>query len=113
DLGQDVEAEAYLFATGQDLMGQNVFCTSLAGEEIGRMRSWGTHPVSRAEHLLSSPSHMNDLPQTFMEPLLFKTACSRGAQARMSTEYLSHVQDAEGVTTTCLDRLTGKEFTIG
>ena len=33
---------------------------------------------------------MNDLPQTFMEPLLFKTACSRGTQARMSTEYLSH-----------------------
>ncbi|MDL2409435.1 FAD-dependent monooxygenase [Rhizobium calliandrae] len=112
DLGQDVEAEAYLFATGQDLMGQNVFCTSLAGEEIGRMRSWGTHPVSRAEHLLSSPSHMNDLPQTFMEPLLFKTACSRGAQARMSTEYLSHVQDAEGVITTCRDRLTGRDFTV-
>mgnify|MGYP001154670113 FL=1 len=112
DLGRDVEEEAYLFASHQDLMGQNVFCTSLAGEEIGRMRSWGTHPVSRAEHQLSSPSHMNDLPQTFMEPLLFKTACSRGAQARMSTEYLSHVQDDDGVTTTCRDRLTGRDFTI-
>jgi 2,4-dichlorophenol 6-monooxygenase len=55
---------------------------------------------------------MNDLPQTFMEPLLFKTACSRGSQARMSTEYLRHEQDAGGVTTTCLDRLTGKEITI-
>jgi 2,4-dichlorophenol 6-monooxygenase len=30
----------------------------------------------------------------------------------MSTEYLSHVQDAEGVTTTCRDRLSGKEITI-
>ena len=55
---------------------------------------------------------MNDLPQTFMEPILFKTACSRGTQARMSTEYLSHVQDADGVTTTCRDRLTGKDITI-
>jgi 2,4-dichlorophenol 6-monooxygenase len=55
---------------------------------------------------------MNDLPQTFMEPILFKTACSRGAQPRMSTEYLSHVQDAEGVTTTCRDRLTGKDLTV-
>jgi 2,4-dichlorophenol 6-monooxygenase len=27
----------------------------------------------------------------------------------MSTEYLSHVQDADGVTTTCRDRLTGKD----
>ncbi|MBN8950563.1 MULTISPECIES: FAD-dependent monooxygenase [unclassified Rhizobium] len=112
DLGRDVEEEAYLFAVEQDLMGQNVFCTAVAGEEIGRMQSWGNHPLSRAEHLLSSPAHMNDLPQTYMEPLLFKTACSRGAQARMSTEYVSHVQDAEGVTTTCLDRLTGRELAI-
>ncbi|QTN35103.1 FAD-dependent oxidoreductase [Cognatishimia activa] len=112
DLGREVEDEAYMHAAGQDLMGENVFCESLAGEEIGRMKSWGTHPLSKAEHLLSSPTFMNDLPQTFMEPLLFKTACSRGTQARMSTEYLSHEQDAEGVTTTCLDRLSGKEFTI-
>jgi 2,4-dichlorophenol 6-monooxygenase len=112
DLGKEVEAEAYMHAADQDLMGENVFCTSLAGEEIGRLRSWGKHPLSRAEHILSSPSRMNDLPQTYMEPLLFKTACSRGAQARMSTEYLSHVQDADGVTTTCRDRLTGKDFTV-
>ncbi len=112
DLGRDVEDEAYLFATEQELMGENVFCESLAGEEIGRMNSWGTHPLSKAEHLMSSPTFMNDLPQTFMEPLLFKTACSRGTQARMSTEYKSHVQDGDGVTTTCLDRLTGQEITI-
>ncbi len=55
---------------------------------------------------------MNDLPQTFMEPLLFKTACQRGTQARMSTEYVSHVEDAEGVTTTLRDRLTGKDVTV-
>ncbi|PWW00256.1 2,4-dichlorophenol 6-monooxygenase [Hoeflea marina] len=112
DLGKDVEAEAYQFASSQELMGENVFCESLAGEEIGRMKSWGNHPLSKAEHLLSSPTSMNDLPQTFMEPLLFKTACSRGTQARMSTEYVSHVQDADGVTTTCHDRLTGKNLTI-
>jgi 2,4-dichlorophenol 6-monooxygenase len=112
DLGHEVEAEAYLHCTEQELMGENIFCESLAGEEIGRMKSWGNHPLSRAEHQLSSPCMMNDLPQTFMEPILFKTACSRGTQARMSTEYLRHEQDAEGVTTTCLDRLTGKEITI-
>lgn len=112
DLGQEVEGEAYLHASPQEIMGENVFCTSLAGEELGRLKTWGTHPKSKAEHLLSSPAEMNDLPQTFMEPLLFKTACARGTQARMSTEYLSHVQDADGVTTTCRDRLTGKDFTI-
>lgn len=112
DLGKEVETEAYLHATEQDLMGENVFCESLAGEEIGRMKSWGKHPLSRAEHQLSSPSHMNDLPQTFMEPLLYSTACKRGAQGRMSTEYVSHKQDANGVTTTLRDRLSGREFEV-
>lgn len=112
DLGREVEAEAYLHCTEQELMGENIFCESLAGEEIGRLKSWGNHPLSRAEHQLSSPCMMNDLPQTYMEPILFKTACSRGTQPRMSTEYLRHEQDADGVTTTCLDRLTGKEITI-
>jgi len=112
DLGPEVEHEAMLHATHQHLMGENVFCVSLAGEELGRMNSWGTSPLSKAEHLMSSPCQMNDLPQTFMEPVLFGTACRRGAQSRMSTEYLSHVQDEGGVTTTCRDRLTGKEFQV-
>jgi 2,4-dichlorophenol 6-monooxygenase len=112
DLGREVEAEAYLQSTPQHLMGENIFCESVAGEELGRLKSWGNHPLSQAEHLLSSPTFMNDLPQTFMEPLLFKTACSSGSQSRMSTEYLRHEQDADGVTTTCLDRLTGKEVII-
>lgn len=112
DLGRDVEDEAYMFATHQDLMGENIFCESIAGEEIGRTKAWGNHPLSKAEHQMSSPTQMNDLPQTYMEPLLFKTACQRGTQARMSVEYKSHTQDDSGVTTTCLDRLSGKEFTI-
>lgn len=112
DLGKDVEQEAYLHATDEDLMGGTVFCESLVGEEIGRVPSWGAHPLSRAERRLSSPAKMNDLPQTFMEPLLFKTACARGTQARMSTEYLSHTQTDDGVVTQCRDKLTGEEFSV-
>ena len=41
DLGPEVEAEAYDARSPQDLMGENVFCTCLAGEEIGRMKSLG------------------------------------------------------------------------
>ena len=112
DLGNEVEAEAYMHATDQELMGTNVFCESLSGEELGRLQTWGNHPNSKAEHLLSSPTFMNDLPQTFMEPLLFKTACSRGTQARMSCEYQNHIEDEEGVLTTILDRLTNEKFTV-
>lgn len=110
DLGHEVEAEVCLHATEQDLMGENVFCESLAGEEIGRMKSWGKHPMSRAAHQMASPSFMNDLPQTFMEPILFSTACKRGTQARMSTQYLTHVQDVDGVTTTVRDWLSDRTF---
>jgi 2,4-dichlorophenol 6-monooxygenase len=113
DLGRNVEDEAYMHATPKELMGENVFCESLAGEELGRMKSWGMHPHSQAAHLLASPTRMNDLPQTFMEPLLYKTACARGAQSRMSCEYVSHVQDKDGVTVTVHDRLTDKNFTVG
>jgi 2,4-dichlorophenol 6-monooxygenase len=112
DLGPEVEAECYLHGTHQDLMGENVFCESLAGEELGRMKSWGNHPLSRAAHQMASPCHMIDLPQTLFEPILFKTACARGTQARMSCEYIGHVQDESGVTATIHDKLTGKDFTI-
>jgi 2,4-dichlorophenol 6-monooxygenase len=112
DLGQEVEQEAYLHATSDDLMGGTVFCESLTGEEIGRAPSWGLHPTSRGERRLASPTRVNDLPQTYMEPLLFKTACSRGTEARMSTEYVSHTQTDDGVITLCRDRLSGEEFTV-
>lgn len=112
DLGRNVKDEAYMHAADQDLMGENVFCESLAGEEIGRMKSWGKHPLSPAEHIMSSSTRMNDLPQTFIEPLLYQTAASRGGQSRMSCEYLSHIQDRDGVTVTCKDRLTNKDFTV-
>lgn len=72
DIGEEVEA--YLHGTHQDLMGENAFCESLAGEEIGRMKAWGTNPTTRAEHELASPPKMIDLPQTFREPVLIGAA---------------------------------------
>ena len=110
DLG--LEDEAMLYATPNHLMGNNVFCTSLAGEELGRMRSWGSDPMTQARHKLASPTTMVDLPQNFMEPLLFKAACARGTKARLSTEYLSLVQDADGVTATVRDRVSGESYPI-
>ena len=46
DLG--VEAEA--LAVPQDWMGNTVFCASLAGEELGRIYTRGTHPAWRADY---------------------------------------------------------------
>ncbi len=54
DLGRDVEDEAYRVATEQELMGENIFCTSLAGEEIGRLKTWARIAVEgRASHVVA------------------------------------------------------------
>ncbi|WP_406423900.1 FAD-dependent oxidoreductase [Streptomyces sp. NBC_01589] len=110
DLG--VEDEVVAKATPQHLMGNTVFCTSLAGEELGRLRSWGNEPLVQAEHELASPSRMCDMPQHLMEPILADAAVARGTSLRFETEYLSHVQDADGVTATVKDRLRGDTYEI-
>src|SRR2546423_5750581 len=94
-------------ATPRDLMGTQVFCPSLAGEELARMRTWGTHPTRRADYELASPSSICDLPQTLSEPILLEAAAARGTEVRFNTEYLSLEQDDGGVTTTVRHRPSG------
>jgi 2,4-dichlorophenol 6-monooxygenase len=102
DMG--LEHEIIAKATPQDLMGNQVFCTSLAGEELARLRVWGTHPSRRADYELASPSSMCDLPQTLLEPILLEAAAARGTEVRFNTEYLSLEQDGDGVTATVRHR---------
>ncbi len=110
DLG--VEDQVQADATPHELMGDTVFCTSIAGEEIGRILTWGTHPAREGDYRLASPCLPVDIPQTYLEPILVRNAAARGAQARFSTEYLSHRQDADGVDVDVRDRLTGEEYVI-
>jgi 2,4-dichlorophenol 6-monooxygenase len=110
DLG--VEPQVLAEATPHDQIGDTVFCTSIAGEEIGRIRTWGTHPAREADYQLASPCLICDIPQTYLEPILVKNATARGTQTRFSTEYVSLRQDADGVDATVRDRLTGATYTI-
>jgi 2,4-dichlorophenol 6-monooxygenase len=110
DLG--IEDQVLADATPHHLVGDTVFCTSIAGEEIGRIHTWGTRPDREADYQLASPCLTVDIPQTYLEPILVRNATARGTQSRFSTEYLSHTQDAEGVDVHVLDRLTGAEYTI-
>ena len=110
DLG--VEQEALADGTPQELMGDTVLCTSLAGEEIGRIRTWGTSPYSLSEYAAASPCGMIDLPQTYLEPILVTNAAARGAKVRFDTEFLSLDQNEDGVTARLLDRVRGDEFTL-
>ena len=110
DLG--VEDDVLAQGTPHHLMGETVFCTSLVGDEIGRVRTWGTHPAREADYTLASPSPNCDIPQTFLEPIVIGHAASRGSSIRFDTEYVGLVQDADGVTVTVRDRVTGHEYEI-
>ena len=107
-----VEADAMQHAVHQNLLGNNVFCESLAGEELGRLHSWGNHPRRMADYTLASPSMIVDIPQNYMEPVLITNAAKRGATVRFDTEFLSLEQNDEGVTATVRDHARGDEYTI-
>ena len=70
----------------QELMGDTVFCESLAGEELARLHTWGTHPRRKADYDLASPSRPCDIPQTLMEPILLGGAAYRGSKVFFNTE---------------------------
>jgi 2,4-dichlorophenol 6-monooxygenase len=110
DLG--IEDDILANGTPQRLMGDTVFCTSLAGDEIGRVRTWGTHPARQADYTLASPTEPCDLPQTLLEPILIGHAADRGSRIRFDTEYVGLVQDEDGVTVTVRDRLSGHSYEI-
>ncbi|WP_344056158.1 FAD-dependent monooxygenase, partial [Prauserella halophila] len=110
DMG--IEDRVLADATPHHLIGDTVFCTAIAGEEIGRILTWGNHPARRADYELASPSLNCDIPQTYLEPILVRGATVRGTQTRFSTEYLGHTQDADGVNVRVLDRFSGSEYTI-
>jgi len=110
DLG--LETQAKLLAAPRELMAENTYCTSLAGDELGRILTWGMEPSRRADYDLASPTKMCDLPQHMLEPLLLSAAGPKKTKVRYDTEYISHEQDADGVTVTLLDHVTGKEYQL-
>jgi len=110
DLG--LEDEVLNLATPSESMGENTYCTSLAGEELGRIKTWGTHPLRRADFDLASPCGLVDIPQNLLEPIQIRAAAHRGSKIRFDTEYLGMEQDEEGVTSTLLDRITGERLTV-
>ncbi|ELS51047.1 FAD-dependent oxidoreductase [Streptomyces viridochromogenes] len=110
DLG--IEQEALDKGTPSHLMGDTVFATSLLGDEIGRIRTWGTGDESLTEYASQSPCGMIDLPQTYLEPILLANAAKRGAVVRLNTELVDFEQDADGVTARLRDRPSGNEHTV-
>lgn len=110
DLG--VEDEILRAASPWADMGDTTFATSLAGEELVRIRTWGTGDDRKGDYLRASPCGMVDIVQPLLEPILFNKAAERGATFAFNTEYLRHEQDADGVTAFLRDGLTGREYAV-
>ncbi len=70
-------------ATPWEYMGNTTFCTSLAGDELGRIPSWGTDTRRHADYELQSPCTMLDAPQTITEPVMMQAAQARGRQGAL------------------------------
>lgn len=111
DLDLDWEVEKYSYSN-VGYMGENPFCASLAGEEFGRIQTWGTHPARKADYEMASPTEYCDITQNWLEPILIRSAAHKGSKVRFDTEYVSHKQDKNGVTTILHDRLSGTELEV-
>ena len=99
DLG--LEDTARQQATPWEQMGDTLFTTSLAGEEILRLQTWGTGDLRYGDYLKGSPCTMLDLPQPLMEPILLTGP--RAEPFSLQHRVLEHTQDDDGVTVTLRD----------
>src|SRR5256886_1880509 len=110
DLG--IEERVRAFATPSNLMGNNVWAASFAGQEIARLMTWGSGPERRADYDNASPSAMMNVPQHLLEPVLLDAARSHGADIRFSTELVSITQDDYAVHAVVRERESGDEYAI-
>lgn len=110
DLGLEDQAKAW--AMPQDVIGTTVWATDLAGKEFGRLQTWYSHPYWKAEHDLAAATSICDLPQDRMEPILVTAAALRGTMYSANTEFISFVQDVDGVTSKLVNCVTGQEYEV-
>ncbi|MEU0600002.1 FAD-dependent monooxygenase [Streptomyces sp. NPDC006393] len=110
DLG--IEDRIRTVAVPRDAMGDNVWATSFAGQELARMKAWGTGARRKADYEAASPCEMHNVGQHLLEPVILDAALSHGADIRFSTELVDITQDDDAVYGTVRDRKTGENYTI-
>lgn len=110
DLG--IEDAVMAEAMPQHQMGNQVFATSFAGQELCRMMTWGAGTDRKAEYEAASPSMMCNAPQHMLEPLILSVAQRHNADIRFGHELIGLRQDADAVTATVRERATGREYEI-
>ena len=93
-------------------MGNNVFCTSLAGEELGRLYTWGTHPQPLRRLYAREPDR--DLRHAAepdgADPDRQRRPARRDGHVQLGVSVLE--QDADGVTADVKDHVSGDTHKI-
>ncbi|KAK5047275.1 hypothetical protein LTR84_006797 [Exophiala bonariae] len=86
----------------------------MAGEEYGRIYSWGNAPDRKGDYEMASPCAPADLPQTLLEPVLVRHATVNGFKTRFDTTLLNFETDPETglITANLRDKLTNSEYKI-
>lgn len=107
-----IEDEIKKHATPWEQMGDTMFTTSLAGEELARLRTWGTGDLRKGDYIKGSPCPLVDIIQPEMEPIVLKNAAQQGAEFVFNTEYLRHEEDENGVTVYLKDRIRNNEYSV-
>ncbi|WP_370117727.1 FAD-dependent oxidoreductase [Streptacidiphilus sp. MAP12-33] len=108
----DVADEVRAKASPKEVMGNVVFCTSLVGEELGRLPYGANRAERQSDYSSASPAEHCDLPQHLLEPILLSNAAQRGSHVRFDTQFLRLEQDEHGVTAHVLDRLKDERYEI-
>src|SRR5438093_247222 len=107
-----IEDRIRAVATPQELMANNLWVTSLAGQEIIRTETWGTSARVAGQYRAASPCPMANCPQTVFEPMLGDAIRAAGGGLRFQHEQEAFEQDGEGVTSTVRNRDTGELITV-
>lgn len=107
-----IEDRFHAVAMPQELMANNLWVTSLAGQEIIRTETWGTSARRAGEYRAASPCPMANCPQTVFEPMLVDAIRDAGGDLRFHHELETFAQDDEGVTSTVRNRETGELLTV-
>jgi len=108
--GLGLEETVRATAMPADLLGNVVWCESLAGDEIGRLRTY--HQGGPGDYAGLTPCHAVNISQHKLEPILADALLTRGGKTLFNTECVDLTQTDEVVSVDVRNRVTGQRFRI-
>jgi 2,4-dichlorophenol 6-monooxygenase len=108
--GLGLEESVRRAAMPNDLIRNVVWCVNMAGDEIGRLRTY--HHGGPGSYAGLTPSDAVNIPQHKLEPVLAGALLSRGGRLLFNTECLEIRETGSQVRARVRNRVTGETFWI-